>query len=161
MSLELFTKIVTELAEGGFPGWFLFGLFGEPLEDPSLEQRLRLIKQLLPQARISIATNCGVYDPGKHAFIVELADDIGVHVEAISPEIYDRLMAPLKAGARLPKDHIASKPRQGEEDTYYHPGSSGKSFRNYEDTRLFRGLWGQGTDVYANRKPVVGRRALE
>jgi radical SAM protein with 4Fe4S-binding SPASM domain len=103
MSLELFTKIVTELAEGGFPGWFLFGLFGEPLEDPSLEQRLRLIKQLLPQARISIATNCGVYDPGKHAFIVELADDIGVHVEAISPEIYDRLMAPLKAGRVFPK----------------------------------------------------------
>src|SRR5207253_4571065 len=48
MALELFTKILEDLAADGFPGWFLFGLFGEPLEDPLLEERLRLIKRLLP-----------------------------------------------------------------------------------------------------------------
>jgi radical SAM protein with 4Fe4S-binding SPASM domain len=103
MALELFTKIVEDLAEGGFPGWFLFGLFGEPLEDPLFEARLRLIKRLLPSAQISIATNCGVYDPQKHSFVVELADHIGVHVEAISPEIYNHLMHPLKADRVFPK----------------------------------------------------------
>jgi radical SAM protein with 4Fe4S-binding SPASM domain len=103
MNLELFTKILHELAEGGFPGWLLFGLFGEPLEDPLLQPRLRLIKQLLPEARISIATNCGVYEPQKHAAVVELADDIGVHVEGISPEVYDRFMHPLKAERVFPK----------------------------------------------------------
>ena len=97
MDLQLFTNIVTELAAGGFQGWFLFGLFGEPLEDPLLETRLQLIKQHLPNSRISIATNCGVYDSQRHAFLVELADNIGVHVEGISPEIYNKYMHPLKA----------------------------------------------------------------
>jgi radical SAM protein with 4Fe4S-binding SPASM domain len=103
MSLELFTKLVTDLREGSFTGWFLFGLYGEPLEDTLLEQRLKIIKDLLPQSAISIATNCGVFDPGKHAFIVDLADDIGVHVEAIDPEIYDRFMHPLKSARVFPK----------------------------------------------------------
>jgi radical SAM protein with 4Fe4S-binding SPASM domain len=103
MNFDLFTKIITELAEGGYPGWFLFGLFGEPLEDPLFERRLRLIKQYLPKARISVATNCGVYDPQKHAFIVDLADDIGVHVEGIAREVYDRFMHPLKSDRVFPK----------------------------------------------------------
>jgi radical SAM protein with 4Fe4S-binding SPASM domain len=103
MNLELFQKIVTDLRDGEFAGWFLFGLYGEPLEDTLLEQRLKIIRQLLPLSPISIATNCGVFDSGKHAFIVDLADDIGVHVEAITPEIYDRFMDPLKAERVFPK----------------------------------------------------------
>ena len=51
MDWPLFERIIVELAENHFPGWFLFGLFGEPLEDPLLERRLRLIKKMLPQAR--------------------------------------------------------------------------------------------------------------
>lgn len=103
MKFDLFAKIIDELAEGSYPGWFLFGLFGEPLEDPLFERRLRLIKRRLPKARISVATNCGVYDPVKHGFIVDLVDDIGVHVEAITEEVYDRLMHPLRAGRVFPK----------------------------------------------------------
>jgi radical SAM protein with 4Fe4S-binding SPASM domain len=103
MNFDMFTRIVTELRNEGYSGWFLFGLFGEPLEDPLLERRLRLIKELLPLATISIATNCGVYDPKKHACIVELADHIGVHVEAVSSEVYNRFMHPLKADRVFPK----------------------------------------------------------
>jgi radical SAM protein with 4Fe4S-binding SPASM domain len=103
MGFEVFSKILRQLSEEDYKGWFLFGLFGEPLEDPLLEQRLLLIKKVLPRASISIATNCGVYDPNKHAFIVELADDIGVHVEAVSPEVYNRFMHPLRADRVFPK----------------------------------------------------------
>jgi radical SAM protein with 4Fe4S-binding SPASM domain len=103
MDWALFERIIEELAENHFRGWFLFGLFGEPLEDPLLERRLRFIKQMLPQARISIATNCGVYDSGKHRFLLNLADDVGVHVEAINPDIYNRLMRPLTADRVFPK----------------------------------------------------------
>ena len=103
MNFDMFARIVTELANNGYAGWFLFGLFGEPLEDPLLEKRLRLIKELLPQATISIATNCGVYDPQKHAFIVELADHIGVHVEGVSSEVYERFMHPLKRERVFPR----------------------------------------------------------
>src|SRR5439155_4770047 len=103
MNFDMFTRIVTELSDESYSGWFLFGLFGEPLEDPLLERRLRLIKELLPLATISIATNCGVYDPKKHACIVELADHIGVHVEGVSSEVYNRFMHPLKADRVFPK----------------------------------------------------------
>jgi radical SAM protein with 4Fe4S-binding SPASM domain len=57
----------------------------------------------LPQSRISIATNCGLYEPARHAFLLDLADDIGVHVEAITPETYDALMHPLKAERVFPR----------------------------------------------------------
>lgn len=103
MDFAMFSRMIHELAEGGFTGWFLFGLFGEPLEDPLLERRLRLIKELLPRSATSIATNCGVYNDDKHAFVVDLADRIAVHVEAIAPEIYNRFMHPLKAERVFPR----------------------------------------------------------
>lgn len=103
MDWALFERIVTELAAERYSGWFLFGLFGEPLEDPLLEARLRLIKAKLPSSRLSIATNGGLYEPSRHGFLLELADDIGVHVEAITPEIYDQLMHPLKSERVFPR----------------------------------------------------------
>jgi sulfatase maturation enzyme AslB (radical SAM superfamily) len=103
MGMALFTKIVSELAEAGFSGEFMLGLFGDPLADPLLEQRLRLIRQLLPKAIITIPTNCGLFDLAKHTFILELADIIPVHVESVSSEIYDRFMHPLKIDRVLPR----------------------------------------------------------
>jgi radical SAM protein with 4Fe4S-binding SPASM domain len=170
MNLELFTKILYELVEGGFPGWFLFGLFGEPLEDPLLEARLRLIKQLLPQARISIATNCGVYEPRKHAAVVALADDIGVHVEGISPEVYDRFMHPLKAERVFPK--IVSllsvaKDKQVHITTPVHKGNLaelpaiGKYFKGYgagepHFTQISNRSWEDGPWSQLSLLPVGG-----
>jgi hypothetical protein len=103
MDMGLFTKIITELAQGEFAGTMLVTLFNEPLADPFLEERLRLIKLLLPASPISIATNCALFDPGKHGFLLELADDIAIHFEGMSPEVYDRYMHPLKYDRVLPK----------------------------------------------------------
>jgi radical SAM protein with 4Fe4S-binding SPASM domain len=103
MNMTLFSKIVAELSEAKFVGDFMVGLFGEPLADPFLGDRLRLIKKMLPQATVTIPTNCGMFDPEKHSFILELADIIAVHVEAISAEVYNRFMDPLKI------DHVLLK----------------------------------------------------
>jgi pyruvate-formate lyase-activating enzyme len=103
MSMELFSKIVDELAEGSFTGKILFGLFGEPLDDPFLIQRLKLIKEKLPKTEISMATNAGLFDPERHAEVIELADIIAVHVESVTPAVYDHLMHPLKAERVFPR----------------------------------------------------------
>ena len=103
MSMELFSKIVNELAKASYRGNILFGLFGEPLDDPFLVQRLKLIKEKLPRTEISIATNAGLFDEGKHSEIVDLADIIAVHVESASPEVYNRIMDPLKADRVFPR----------------------------------------------------------
>jgi radical SAM protein with 4Fe4S-binding SPASM domain len=103
MSAALFEKIVNELAQGGFAGEIFFGLFAEPFEDPILIDRLKLIKRLLPSSPISIATNAALYDPLKHAEIIEYADHIAMHVEALDPDLYNRLMHPLKADRVIPK----------------------------------------------------------
>ena len=97
MNMKLFSKIVTELAKAFYRGNILFDLFGEPLHDPFLAQRLRLVKEKLPRTEISIATNAGLFDESRHSEIVDLADIIAVHVGSVSPEVYNRIMDPLKA----------------------------------------------------------------
>ncbi len=103
MTMELFSKIVNELAKSSYRGNILFGLFAEPLDDPFLAQRLRLVKQKLPRSEISIATNAGLFDESRHSEIVDLADIIAVHVESVSPEVYNRIMDPLKAERVFPR----------------------------------------------------------
>ncbi len=103
MSWALFEKIIRELAEGGFAGEFIFGLFAEPMEDTILLDRLKLIKQLLPDCSISIATNAALYDPQKHWEVLDYVDHLSIHVEAMTPEVYDRLMHPLKSERVIPK----------------------------------------------------------
>jgi tetratricopeptide (TPR) repeat protein/MoaA/NifB/PqqE/SkfB family radical SAM enzyme len=103
MTAALFEKIIRELADGGFCGQFIFGLFAEPLEDPLLLNRLKFIKQLLPECEIHIATNAALYDPRKHLDTLDYIDYLYIHVEAMTPEVYDRLMHPLKSDRVIPK----------------------------------------------------------
>jgi MoaA/NifB/PqqE/SkfB family radical SAM enzyme len=103
MSESLFEKIIIGLHDGGFKGEIFFGLFAEPLEDPLLLDRTKLIKKLLPESPVSIATNGALFDPIKHADIFDFVDHIAVHVEAIDPAVYNYLMHPLKAERVLPK----------------------------------------------------------
>jgi radical SAM protein with 4Fe4S-binding SPASM domain len=105
MDMQLFTKIIFELGESEFSRDLMLGLFAEPLADPLLEKRLRLVKARIPKAIVTIPTNCGMFDPKKHDFILELADIIPVHVEGISPEVYDRFMDPLTIDRVLPRIH--------------------------------------------------------
>lgn len=103
MSMELFSKIVNELAKASYKGKILFGLFGEPLDDPFLVQRLKLVKEKLPKTEISIATNAGLFDESRHSEVVDLADIIAIHVESVSPDVYNRIMDPLKAERVFPR----------------------------------------------------------
>jgi radical SAM protein with 4Fe4S-binding SPASM domain len=103
MTAQLFEKIINELADGGFTGEIHFGLFAEPLEDPILVDRMKLIKRRLPSSEISIASNAALYDPARHADIIDYVDHLGLHVEALDPDVYNRIMHPLKADRVIPK----------------------------------------------------------
>ncbi len=103
MDLGLFRRIITELHECGFSGNITFGLFAEPLEDRLIFDRLEYIRDVLPGVRISIATNCALFDPAVHLKIVDLVDGISVHVELPIPEVYDQMMQPLKAVKVFPR----------------------------------------------------------
>jgi MoaA/NifB/PqqE/SkfB family radical SAM enzyme len=97
MPLDLYERIIRELAEIGFSGSVQFGLFGDPLLDPFIVQRLQSIKQYLPKSSSHVSTNCAAFNPEKHARVVQLADSIAVHMEGITPDVYDKYMAPLRA----------------------------------------------------------------
>ena len=103
MSMSLFSKIVDNLARGDFSGQLCLGLFGEPLSDPFLVERLKLIRRTFSQGRVAIATNAGFFDESKHDEIVDLVDHIGVHIETLTEEIYNSLMSPLKLSRVLPR----------------------------------------------------------
>lgn len=103
MDTALFERIITELAELGFKGTIMFGLYGEPLQDPHLARRVAFIKKTCPDAFICLSTNAALYDPAKHAEALEGIHNIGVHIEAMTPEIYDQHMRPLKAPRTIPR----------------------------------------------------------
>jgi radical SAM protein with 4Fe4S-binding SPASM domain len=80
-----------------------FGLFGEPLMDPHIVERVRYVKQRLPRMRVLLNTNMGPFNERRHGELATLIDRFSVHVEALSPEIYAELMAPLRSQIVFPK----------------------------------------------------------
>eukprot|EP01037_Dinobryon_pediforme_P036607 gene36607-43630_t len=80
----------------------LFGLFGEPFEDPLLEERIKYTKRRRPDLSIDIATNGLLATPTKVSRIINDVRRISIHVEAVSQELYNKLMAPLKAREVFP-----------------------------------------------------------
>lgn len=96
MSMEVFEKLVMELADVNYEGPIVFGLFGEPLSDPRLADRLRLCKQVIPGSHLGIATTCATYDPARHEEIITLADSMTVHLESFERATYNEMMAPLR-----------------------------------------------------------------
>lgn len=103
MAPALFESVLTQLAGIGFKGGITFGLFGEPLQDPHILDRMRMIRRLLPDSIVVPSTNAGVYDPDKHAEALALADDVAVHIEGVSAAVYDASMRPLKAARTYPR----------------------------------------------------------
>lgn len=103
MDMELFERIVRELAASDFRGTIAFGLFGEPLQDPLLPSRVAMIRDLCPNATISLSTNAALYDPDKHRETLERIDDIAVHIEALTPAVYETVMKPLKVRRTFPR----------------------------------------------------------
>jgi pyruvate-formate lyase-activating enzyme len=105
MAWDLFQRIIDQLADGFIPleGQLAFGLFGDSLMDPQVVERARYAKRRLPQLSLVLNTNAGPFNERRHAELAEIADCFSVHAEAVSPDIYGRLMAPLKAEGVLPK----------------------------------------------------------
>jgi hypothetical protein len=105
MPMPLFRRIVGEMAELDLTvrSQVSLGLFGDGLVDPHVVERVRLLRAYLPQARISVNTNGAAYSPRRHAALADLTDVLALHVESLVPEVYDRLMAPLRLERMLPR----------------------------------------------------------
>lgn len=80
-----------------------FGLFGEPFNDPKLEQRVHRLADKKPGMLIDIATNAGVADLDRVKAIMDRVRRIAIHVEAVNPRRYNKLMAPLRSEEVLPR----------------------------------------------------------
>lgn len=103
MDMALFEKIVRDLAAMDFAGTIAFGLFGEPLQDPQLAKRVAMIRALCPGATISLSTNAAMYEPDKHRTALAQIDDIAIHIEALTPAVYETAMKPLKVRRTFPR----------------------------------------------------------
>ena len=97
MSQGTFERIVDQIHERcDVNGWAGFGLFGDGLVDPLIVERASYFKSKLPHVMLSVATNGAAYSRLKHARLPEILDGITLHVEAVNPATYNRLMAPLR-----------------------------------------------------------------
>ena len=105
MPMALFEKLVRELREGGIiiTDQVSFGLFGDGLVDPHVVARARMMQRALPGTRIVVNTNGAAFNRGKHAALRRWVSIISVHIESLRPEVYNRLMAPLRLNRVLPK----------------------------------------------------------
>ncbi|HEY8523562.1 MAG TPA: SPASM domain-containing protein [Acidimicrobiales bacterium] len=64
MAWPLFDKIVRELGELGYSGWWAFHHCREPLLNPRLVREVEHVRALVPQARPAIHTNGDLLTPG-------------------------------------------------------------------------------------------------
>jgi len=103
MSQAMFDDLIDDLAGIGFSGGIIFGLYGDPLMDPHLTDRLRKIKSALPTATALLATTGATYDADIHGEAIDLFDSIALHIEAMNPATYDVMMDPLKAERTFPR----------------------------------------------------------
>jgi radical SAM protein with 4Fe4S-binding SPASM domain len=105
MSMQLFRKIVDEIVSERIEieGLFAFGLHGDALMDPLVVERARYVRKRIPAAKILINTNGGPFNERKHAALVDVVDCFSVHCEALTPELFESLMPPLRASNVFPK----------------------------------------------------------
>jgi tetratricopeptide (TPR) repeat protein len=105
MAMSLFEKLVRELQDGGIiiTEQVSFGLFGDGLVDPHVVERARMLKRALPGTRIVVNTNGAAFNPAKHVALRRWVSRISLHIESLHPEVYSRLMAPLRLERVLPK----------------------------------------------------------
>jgi hypothetical protein len=105
MPMPLFEKLVRELRDGGIiiSDQVSFGLFGDGLVDPHVVERARMLHRALPGTRIVVNTNGAAFNRAKHAALRRWVSLISLHIESLRPEVYARLMAPLRLDRVLPK----------------------------------------------------------
>ena len=103
MAMPLFENFLSALDAVEITDCLLFGVFGEPFADPHLEDRIRLIHAWRPGLPIDIASNAELATPDRVATIARFVRRISLHVEAVTPETYNKLMVPLKADDVFPR----------------------------------------------------------
>jgi radical SAM protein with 4Fe4S-binding SPASM domain len=105
MPLDLHEKLITGVRETGLPidGQLAYGLFAEPLLDPTLMQKVMFTRAEMPGQRVVINTNGGPFNPRIHERLVDYVTAVSVHMEAIDPDLYEQLMTPLKATRTVPR----------------------------------------------------------
>lgn len=98
MPLALLSKVLAGLTELNIivTEQISFGLFGDGLVDKQVVERARIVRQYYPEVPLVINTNGAAFDEKKHSELRELDVTIGLHVESLIPDTYDRLMAPLR-----------------------------------------------------------------
>uniref|UniRef100_UPI001C2CF620 radical SAM/SPASM domain-containing protein n=1 Tax=Sphingomonas bacterium TaxID=1895847 RepID=UPI001C2CF620 len=104
MSMELYRKLIDGIADHGitFEHRVVFGLFGDGLVDPLVEERARYFKSRLPDVGLGINTNGAAYGE-KHKALTELIDIVSLHCESLEPQTYNELMQPLRLNRVLPR----------------------------------------------------------
>ena len=104
MPMEMFRTVIDGIVTEGLPVDSLaFGLFGDGLVDPLVEERARYARERLPDVMIDINTNGAAFDAKRHGRLAEDITILSLHCESIRPETYDRLMTPLRAKNVFPK----------------------------------------------------------
>jgi radical SAM protein with 4Fe4S-binding SPASM domain len=84
-------------------GQFAYGLFAEPLLDPTLLGKATAVRRALPYSRIVMNTNGGPFNARVHEPLTDIIDAVSVHVEAFDPALYAQLMTPLAAERTFPR----------------------------------------------------------
>lgn len=98
MSTGLFNRIVDQLADGDWAIWgnLSLGLFGDGLLDPYVVERCEYARKRLPRAPIAVNTNGAAYNRAKHLALRDTVQAMALHVESLRPDIYNRIMYPLR-----------------------------------------------------------------
>ena len=66
-------------------------------------ERVRLLRTYFPRDYLAICTNGAVYNRARHAELAKYASVMTLHVDSLDPEVYAKLMSPLRLPRVLPK----------------------------------------------------------
>lgn len=110
MPMDLFCKLIDGIADNGirFDHRVVFGLFGDGLVDPLVEERARYFKSRLPDMELGINTNGAAYG-SKHKILNDLIDNVSLHCESLKAETYNELMQPLRLNRVTPRFEMILK----------------------------------------------------
>lgn len=103
MPIRSFEAIVDQLAKSYSVGRIGFGLYGDPLTDAHIVERIGYAREKLPDTYLILSTNGAAYSPSRHAPLIGLLDQVSLHVESLDPKVYDVAMAPLRLERMLDK----------------------------------------------------------
>lgn len=105
MAMPLFQRIIDGIEEEGVDVRHMigFGLFGDGLLDPHVVERVRYVRERLPDVLLSVNTNGAAYDRARHLALRDHVSVIALHCESLTPATFDRMMAPLRAKNVRPK----------------------------------------------------------